>query len=229
MASYEGYFSWMSSIITRDTILGHPLDDVFAFRTAKIVRVQDRLLGGADLAFRTAIAIFVVLILLMGQQGYVQREAVVGTATWTVDGNFHGMNYSKFPYCQDHDCRFVDEHSVRGGGGGDWNKGILFVATRISEREQKRVCDDSADTCNRNSAFETVKTDTFYAAGADAFAIQLTHEAMAPTYYAKEHDESFHGTDKDMEGKLVSYRDGTTDSQKSALQCFIQQIKILGC
>jgi hypothetical protein len=217
MGSLEGYFSWMSSIITRDTILGHPLDDVFAFRTAKVVRIQDRLLGGADLAIRMAIAVFVVLILLKDQRGYVQRETVVGTATWTLDGDFHSMNYSKFPYCKDHECRFVDEHSLRGGGSGDWNKGILFVATKISEREQKRVCDDSADTCNRNSAFETVKTDSFYAAGVDAFSIHLSHEAMAPTYYAAEHDERFHGTDKDMEGKLVSFRDGTKIFLKSAL------------
>ena len=214
MGSLEGYFSWMSSIITRDTILGHPLDDVFAFRTAKVVRIQDRLLGGADLAIRMAVAIFVVVVLLNKQRGYVQREAVVGTATWTLDGDFHGMNYSKFPYCKDHDCRFVDEHSLRGGGSGDWNKGILFVATKISESEQQRVCEDSADTCNRNSAFKTVKTDRFYAAGVDAFSIRLTHEAMAPTYYAAEHDERFHGTDKDMEGKIVSFRDGT-QKQKS--------------
>jgi len=204
------YFSWMGSIITRDTILGHPLDDAFAFRTAKIVRIQDRLLGGADLAIRTGIAVFVVLVLLMGQRGYVDKEAVVGTATWTLNGDFHGMNYSKFSYCEDHDCRFVDEHVMRGGGGADVNKGVLFVATAISEREQRRVCEDDADTCNRNSAFKTVKADTFYAAGVDDFQIQLSHEAMAPTYYAAKHDERFHGTDKDMEGKLVSFRDDGT-------------------
>jgi len=178
-------FSWVENFITRDTILGHPLDDVFAFRTAKVVRIQDRLLGGVDLAIRIAIAVFVVLVLLMGQKGYVTSEAVVGTATFTLDGDFHGVNSSKLEYCQDHGCRFVDEHQLRGGAGGDLNKAHLFVATRMSEREQKRACDNDADTCNRNSAFETVKADKYYAAGVDDFTIQLSHEVMAPTFYAE--------------------------------------------
>jgi len=203
-------FSWVENFITRDTILGHPLDDVFAFRTAKVVRIQDRLLGGADLAIRLAIGVFVVLVLLMGQKGYVTREGVVGTATFTLDGDFHGLNSSKLEYCQNRACRFIDEHQMRGGGGGDLNKGHLFITTMMSEREQKRRCDDDADTCNRNSAFKTEKADTFYAAGVGAFTIQLSHEAMAPTFYAEKHDERFHGTDKDMEGKLVSYRDDGT-------------------
>ena len=111
-------FSWVANFITRDTILGHPLDDVFAFRTAKVVRIQDRLLGGADLAIRAGIAVFVVFVLLMGQKGYVEREAVVGTAAFTLDADFHGINMTALKYCQDGDaCRFVDEHVVRGGGG----------------------------------------------------------------------------------------------------------------
>ena len=210
MAGYFD-FSWVENFVTRDTILGHPLDDVFSFRTPKVVRIQDRLLGGADLVIRLLIAVFVVVVLLIGQQGYVAKESVVGTAAFTLDGDFHGLNMSAMAYCQDgNKCRFVDEHVVRGGGGGDVNKGHLFVATIISEREQKRECDADAEVCNRNSAFKSVTADTFYVAGIDDFVIKLQHEAMAPTFYAKKHDERYHGTDRDMEGKLVSYRDDGT-------------------
>jgi len=52
--------------------------------------------------------------------------------------------------------------------------------------------------------------DTFYTAGVDDFSIMLSHEGVAPAFYAKKHARSFHGTDKDMEGKLVSYRDDGT-------------------
>jgi len=150
-------FSWVGNFVTRDTILGHPLDDVFSFRTAKVVRIQDRLLGGADLVIRTGLAVFVVFVLLMAQKGYVEREPVVGTATFTLDGDFRGVNSSKLEYCSEHPCRYVDAHVLRGGGGADENKGQLFVTTLMSEREQTRACEDDAEICSRNSAFKTEK------------------------------------------------------------------------
>ena len=52
--------------------------------------------------------------------------------------------------------------------------------------------------------------DTFYTAGVDDFSIMLAHEGMAPSFYAKKHEKSYYGSDKDMEGKLVSYRDDGT-------------------
>lgn len=126
---------------------------------------------------------------------------------------------------------------MRGGGAGDINKDHLFVTTLMSEREQKRQCDEDADVCEvhfskvcfqlsvlhespisltreefcqRSSAFKAEKADTFFAAGVDDFTIQLTHEAWAPFFYSEKHEEIYHGTDKDMDGKLVSFRDDGT-------------------
>ena len=42
-----GLSGFLDSWLTRDTIFGVPIDDVFSFRTTKIVRVQDRTLGAA--------------------------------------------------------------------------------------------------------------------------------------------------------------------------------------
>lgn len=42
-----GLSGFMETWLTRDTMFGVPIDDVFSFRTAKIVRVQDRTLGSA--------------------------------------------------------------------------------------------------------------------------------------------------------------------------------------
>ena len=42
-----GLSGFLDSWLTRDTIFGVPIDDVFSFRTTKIVRVQDRTLGFA--------------------------------------------------------------------------------------------------------------------------------------------------------------------------------------
>ena len=36
---------------------------------------------------------------------------------------------------------------MRGGGAGDVNKDHLFVTTLMSEREQKRLCDEDAEVC----------------------------------------------------------------------------------
>lgn len=109
-------------------------------------------------------------------------------------------------------CRFVDEASVK--GSGDLMKaGQLFVATMISEREQKLVCEDNVEVCARKSAFKTEKVDEFYAAGVDEYVAELSFEVFAPTFFALSpppQKRQFHGTSDDMTGKLVSFRDDGT-------------------
>lgn len=92
---------WVDNFITRDTILGHPLDDVFSFRTNKVVRIQDRVLGGIDLAIRIAIWFFVFFFLIQAKRSYTAMEPVSGTALWALTGSFVGVNKTALEYWQE--------------------------------------------------------------------------------------------------------------------------------
>jgi hypothetical protein len=46
-AATMGWKALGQAWLTRDTLFGVPIDDIFSFRTPKVVRIQDRTLGAA--------------------------------------------------------------------------------------------------------------------------------------------------------------------------------------
>eukprot|EP00286_Rhodomonas_abbreviata_P017668 CAMPEP_0181319172 /NCGR_PEP_ID=MMETSP1101-20121128/17422_1 /TAXON_ID=46948 /ORGANISM="Rhodomonas abbreviata, Strain Caron Lab Isolate" /LENGTH=365 /DNA_ID=CAMNT_0023426739 /DNA_START=451 /DNA_END=1548 /DNA_ORIENTATION=+ len=124
-----------------------------------------------------------------------------------MSGGLHGLNISQIDYCEDKDCRFVDEHTIFVSGPSEKS---LLVSTYIKEREQKRRCKEDAAVCPHMSPFFTEKEDAFYVAGVEKMQIVVEHEAMAPSFYSSYHNEKFRGGSSEMKGKLVSYRDDGT-------------------
>mmetsp|Transcript_39944 Transcript_39944/g.93895 ORF Transcript_39944/g.93895 Transcript_39944/m.93895 type:complete len:465 (-) Transcript_39944:45-1439(-) len=198
----------LESWIGRDTVFGVPIDDIFSYRTNKVVRIQDRWVGVADLILRTIIILFTIFVLLIGQRGYLEYESVVGSVSTRISGGVQGVNISTADYCQGEiGCRLVDKDTVFRSGP---DQKAVLVSTVIHEREQERVCDEDAKVCKHRSPFATIKEEMYYTAGVDEMELIIEHEAMAPTWYMKEHEARFAGHSTSMRGRLVSFRDDGT-------------------
>jgi len=197
----------LSQWISRDYFLGRPIDDILSYRTCKVVRVQDRLVGLADLVVKTLVIAFVVGILIIKGGGCMEKESISGSVNFVLLGGFHGLNYTGLPYCADLPCRFADVYTV---SQSNMHDKYILVATLIQERSQIRRCPESADVCDHDSPFKAQDMSSYYAAGVEDFAITIHHEALAPSFWSEGRLDRFRGSSDDMKGKLVSYRDDGT-------------------
>lgn len=164
----------LESWIGRDTVFGVPIDDIFSYRTNKVVRIQDRWVGVADLILRTIIILFTIFVLLIGQRGYLEYESVVGSVSTRISGGVQGVNISTADYCQVNSviadargmrcqasdiahaqgeigCRLVDKDTVFRSGP---DQKAVLVASPIVRRIDCAVC--GADPRRRCCQVSTV-------------------------------------------------------------------------
>lgn len=194
--------------ITHDTLFGFPLDDVFSYRTVKVVRIQDRVLGFVALLLKLAVAAYIVLYLGFSQHGYLEYEPLSGTTSAELSGSIRGVNMSDLAYCQgDYECRLVDSYSAV---AADPDPDSIFITTFMAEREQKRICAVDAPTCPYSSPFHTLVKHEYYTAGVDEMMILISHEAQATNFFRQTRDPRFQGDSDSTEGTVQSYRDDGT-------------------
>lgn len=144
------------------TCFGADLDDVFAYNTAKIVRVRDRRLGIVRLIFILTILGYIIGDVFIVKRKFLDVETPVGTVSVSLKKPDKVTDVTHFPYCHRYDdekvygkplqpyfqrtCRIVDAISLEGTpDAGD----SFFVATRHSVKHQVRECAVDAEVCKR--------------------------------------------------------------------------------
>lgn len=172
----------LSHWISRDYFLGRPIDDILSYRTTKIVRVQDRLVGLADILIKTLVIAFVVAVLLIKYGGFLEKEPISGSVNFVLLGGFHGLNYTDLPYCAEFPCKFADVYTI---SQSNLHDRFILIATMIQERSQTRRCSETDDVCDHDSPFKAQDMSSYYAAGVEDFTLTIHHEAVAPTFWSE--------------------------------------------
>jgi len=202
--------------ITRDTIFGLPIDDVFSYKTPKVVRIQDRALGITSLVLKFLAFLFVSANLLLGHKGYLKYEPVTGTIGGQLLGTVQGLNKSTLPYCQNGaSCRLMDMFSIVAPNP---SPASIFISTFMREHRQERVCDEDQDVCELHSPFQTVATREYFVAGVEKYDLLVSHEAQAFQTFTRTRDQRYIGNVSTMTGRLRQFTDDGTGRVRYVVQ-----------
>ena len=128
------------------------LDNVFAYKTPKVVRIRDRRLGIARILITIAIFVYVVIYEAILQQGYLLKEVPQGAVITNIRRPTDAAIPSMPSYCRNVSivsatngdqllCEWMDEIDVLYPAGEEL--GSLFVTTRIS-----RASTTAVPSCN---------------------------------------------------------------------------------
>eukprot|EP00300_Choanocystis_sp_HF-7_P023946 c25338_g1_i1.p1 GENE.c25338_g1_i1~~c25338_g1_i1.p1 ORF type:complete len:417 (+),score=93.99 c25338_g1_i1:32-1252(+) len=187
----------------------HDPDDVFAYDTIKVVRIRDRQLGLLHHFFQFGILLYIVFYVMIVGHGYLKYDQPVGVIRAGIQqcptGASCTSDLRQLPYCTENNtgiaplpCRLYDEQEICYPiGQGD----PMFVATRITESVQSRVCGAVATSCKGN-IWNTTGTTSFYTAGVENWSIQLDHSVQAPSF-SHPGDTKYQGDNRDLDGELV--------------------------
>ena len=191
-----------------DTIFGKDFDYVFAYPSVKMVAIQDARLGVLKYLLITLIVLYVAIVQLWKDGGYLETEKVSGVARFTLQqptvddcsptSSGCKNKFTPLPalsYCDQattldyetgtkYPCRYYDNIGLQ-----TIFDTSIFVATRITERRESLVCDspdsDSTSDLGWNTCPHiynlTAGTSelTYYPADAESFSVLFDASVMA--------------------------------------------------
>jgi len=192
-------------------------DSVLAYNTPKIVRVKDRYLGLLRLTLLVIIAIYIVIKVLVIDEGYNISDTPIGSVrislmkqhnseadtTIPADENFCISSPEPWDYPAEKDisCQTWDEHGVR--YPLEEVNGV-FLTTRVVVSDQKLVCGADEQPCLMPWADETdPKPVTYFLAGVRAMTLGFKHNFYAPTFSKKDTKSKFSGSNNYFTGRLL--------------------------
>mmetsp|Transcript_24577 Transcript_24577/g.48852 ORF Transcript_24577/g.48852 Transcript_24577/m.48852 type:complete len:454 (-) Transcript_24577:33-1394(-) len=203
-----------------DTICGADVDSLFAYPTVKIVRIRDSRLGLFKLFLIFLITLYVGLIQLWKDSGYLATEKVSGITRFTLQQptvddcsptNSDCMNdydsLESLPYCSQsslpysgtkYPCQYYENVGLQ-----QMFESSILVSTRITTRAETLVCNASlaydvegTTTCPRVYNLTTPESElTRYAASVERFTVLFDTSVMATTL-------NIYGDSNEMEGRL---------------------------
>eukprot|EP01061_Rhynchopus_euleeides_P036044 TRINITY_DN60721_c0_g1_i1.p2 TRINITY_DN60721_c0_g1~~TRINITY_DN60721_c0_g1_i1.p2 ORF type:complete len:572 (+),score=229.03 TRINITY_DN60721_c0_g1_i1:82-1716(+) len=186
------------------------LDNIFAYKTGKVVRIRDRKLGIAKLLITIGIFVYVVIYEAILQQGYLLKETPQGTVMTTLRRPIDAEISPLPTYCSPNTdpvvgedrlpCEWLDEIDVLFPAGEEL--GSMFLTTRVSyandtsepgcnERllytensagKVQLVTADGARNCNTPQVYDQIKDVDFhyYIAEIERFTMLWAHAVYGP-------------------------------------------------
>jgi len=195
--------------------MGADCDSVFAYPTIKYVKIQDARLGLFKYFLMFSILLYVVLVELAMNGGYLEQVAVTGACRFTLQQPTHDdcdpmdvacknkfAPLSELNYCSQggvnlsdvsgniYPCRYYENI----GAQQIFDKSIA-VMTRGTEYIQELVCNTS-DPHVDNCPFvynQTEPPETFYVADAESFTILIDHSVVATQLDITKASSQLHG------------------------------------
>ena len=184
------------------------LDSLLGFHTHKVVRINDRWLGGVYYICLVCVLLYIVGYSVLYNRQYLSKDDIVGSTSVLLKNppNFSGM--AQRPYCgADHvPCRIWDEHDVR---YPNQDSDVLLLTSKVTTCEQHLLCNSSSTDCDLSSPYsnpdceQAGSSSTFFIAGLESFTLQIEHSVSAPDFFAKTHDAKFRAESSEMLGSVV--------------------------
>eukprot|EP01138_Halocafeteria_seosinensis_P004396 gb/GECG01004497.1/.p1 GENE.gb/GECG01004497.1/~~gb/GECG01004497.1/.p1 ORF type:complete len:486 (+),score=39.44 gb/GECG01004497.1/:1-1458(+) len=172
------------------------LDDIFAFKTPRYVRIRDKRLGLMNLAFMVGIFGYIVGYLVISQQGYKQRGDVIGVTRLQLrapgpdimpeldemeycgNGTYKAdvpdsIEFAKAP------CQFLDQFDAQYPRK---QANAIFLSTRItyqaSQRNRSEIC---ANMSLASCAYKEFAHQDFYVADPEFYTLFIDHSMSVPS------------------------------------------------
>jgi len=198
-----------------NTIFGYDVDYLFSYPTVKIVKIQDARLGVIRYSLTFFIMLYIGVIQLWKDGGYLMTEKVSGVARFslqqpTIDdcnptdddclNDFTPLE--ELPYCSQatdlvyygpkYDCQYYENVGLQ-----TLYDSSILITTRVTVRQEDLVCTSDLDTtCPRvfNVSKNTTE-QTYYAADVEKFTVLFDTSVFATTL-------NVYGESSQMEGRL---------------------------
>ena len=185
------------------------------YETVKYVNIKDARLGILRSCLLVAIALYVGVVELWAQGGWLSSTPVVGVVRFSLQqptvnhcdpnlpdchNNFEPLD--KLPYCQQaagsnnsttttypgtiYPCDIYEATNAQ-----IVSEKSIAIITRASTREQKLTCQESDLLCPRTYHDTSVKPRTFYVAQSEAFTILVDHAVTASKICTTHHNNNY--------------------------------------
>lgn len=181
-------------------VCGFHLDQILAYETRKLVRIEDRNLGILYYALVTLVGFWVLGFQILYGNEHFQLFDVKGTARMTIQQPTEGCNpnkndckdaytpMSELPYCMEYTgdrslipknmkqqkCKFADQHEMAPEGMLDDR---IFMPTRIDVHLEKQGCSpgpENGHSCDKSYQAEVMK-ENIYVADVEDYTIMFVH------------------------------------------------------
>jgi len=181
-------------------VCGFHLDQILAYETRKLVRIEDRNLGILYYALVTLVVFWVLGFQILYGNEHFQLFDVKGTARMTIQQPTEGCNpnkndckdaytpMSELPYCMEYTgdkslipknmkqqkCKFADQHEMAPEGMLDDR---IFMPTRIDVHLEKQGCSpgpENGHSCDKSYQLEVMK-ENIYVADVEDYTIMFVH------------------------------------------------------
>jgi len=197
-------------------------DNYLAYRTVKLAQIRDRYLGGLHYLLILGIFIYIIIAVILVQQGYLGFDVPIGSIRfelipYTTEGNV--ISTTTFPYCTQYTgpspvsnqefCKFYATESLL--YPSDLTNSFL-VGTMFTDEYQTRNpnCEEDSTACQGTIWFSG-SSGNYYSTAIEDYQVQITHSAVAPNFVlsSSSDDTRFEGQSLSMQG-FFQYANGTT-------------------
>eukprot|EP01059_Diplonema_ambulator_P010177 TRINITY_DN20180_c0_g1_i1.p1 TRINITY_DN20180_c0_g1~~TRINITY_DN20180_c0_g1_i1.p1 ORF type:complete len:536 (+),score=193.84 TRINITY_DN20180_c0_g1_i1:46-1608(+) len=198
------------------------LDDVFAYRTPKVVKIRDRRLGCARILIMLAVFVYIVVYEVIINKGYLLKEQPTGFITTSLR---RGSTSSTLPsYCRDGadgnningtlPCIWLDETDTLVPPGEEFS---MFISTRITVVDQTLTpgCSgeliykqngndvslkdsDSGNICSEPTTFSVLNKEvgrSYFTGDIENFTMLWSHAVYGPNSGLQRHHSELHYAD----------------------------------
>lgn len=202
-------------------------DEVFSYRTAKVVRVRDRRVGLLRIFLLLPIVAYIVGFVVIWNKGYLKHEEPQGTLELGLVTPDKMIMLDSHDYCSQSSgstsmevanrttdtgiiiqrpCKMLDAADLVASPD---SLNSIMVATRITQSEQTPGC-AAFESCQ--TPFETTSEVDAYVGGFEDYLVRLRHSMQAIEFYQSEPLRSvnsrYAGNSDNMKGSLMN-RDGS--------------------
>eukprot|EP01138_Halocafeteria_seosinensis_P016338 gb/GECG01016669.1/.p1 GENE.gb/GECG01016669.1/~~gb/GECG01016669.1/.p1 ORF type:complete len:519 (+),score=48.62 gb/GECG01016669.1/:1-1557(+) len=199
------------------------LDEIFAFKTPRLVRIRDRRLGIMNFIFGTAIFAYIVGYLVVWRQGYKEEAPLLGFRRLTLQQpSADLMRYDdELPYCgvngtykADVDnpveapqapCQYLDQF---GAQYPRKQSDAIFLSTRITnERYRRNASASCINMTHSDCQYEKIAEATFYVADPEFYTFFIDHSLIVP-------DFEWSASAWQLDGRMLDVNDNEVDPCK---------------
>ncbi|EGG18204.1 P2X receptor [Cavenderia fasciculata] len=183
------------------------LDDWLSYNTVKVVRIRDRRLGILHLTFLLGIFVYVVVVSIFMNKGYLEVEIPIGSIRTSLKPP---VNYTyPLPYCGNQPgfnstlfhnitCQYWDENLVVFPIG---ERDSFTASTRVKTSSQHA---DGCDFTNPNCTYTEDDPNSIFIADIENFTLLIDHTLYAPQSKVQKNSQQLSGYIENEEGDLIT-------------------------